>query len=138
MAQSTLLPGASFLEITSAYATTFDEIGWFFIIFLLEVETYWLEDDTVSGPLYWLMQVVRVMCYVVVIHTFYAFVVTVIDLGNSTVLTDIGSLCTLAGEDLSFTRNLFYELIDVSNCVDLDTGGEIYLFEGEPVWTGTG
>ena len=133
MAQSTLLPGASFLEITSAYATTFDEIGWFFIIFLLEVETYWLEDDTVSGPLYWLMQVVRVMCYVVVIHTFYAFVVTVIDLGNSTVLTDIGSLCALVGEDLSFTRNLFYDVIDASNCASLSIGGEIYRFVGEPV-----
>ena len=28
-AQSTLLPGATLLQITSAYATTFDEFGWF-------------------------------------------------------------------------------------------------------------
>ena len=48
-AQSTLLPGASFLEITGTYATTFDELGWFGIIFLLELETYWIEDETKLG-----------------------------------------------------------------------------------------
>ena len=133
MAQSTLLPGASFLEITSAYATTFDELGWFFLLAILEVETYWIEDETRIGPLYWLMQIIRVMCYVVVSHTLYAFIVTVIDLGNSRVLIDIGSLCTLVGEDLSFTRNLVYELIDAGNCASFSTGGEIYQFEGEPV-----
>jgi len=137
MAQSTLLPDASFLEITSAYATTFDELGWFVIIFLLELETYWMEDDAESGSLYWLMQLVRLGSYVIVTHTFYAFVVTVIDLGNSTVLTDIGGLCALVGEDLSFTRNLVYELIDAGNCASFSAGGEIYLFEGEPVVSDT-
>jgi len=132
-AQSTLLPGASFLEITSAYATTFDELGWFAIIFLLEVETYWIEDETRLGSLYWLMQIVRVICYVVVTHTLYAFIVIVMDLGNATVVTEIGGLCALVGEDLSFVRNLFYEVIDATNCASLSTGGEIYRFDGEPV-----
>lgn len=132
-AQSTLLPGASFLEITQAYATSFDELGWFFIIFFLEIETYWIEDDTVLGPLYWLMQVARVLCYVVVCHTLYAFIVTVTDLGNATILTDIGGLCALVGEDLYFVRNLLYELIDAGNCANLSTGGDIFRFVGEPV-----
>lgn len=133
IAQSTLMPDATFLDITSAYATSFDELGWFVLLFLLEVETYWLEDDAEAGVLYWLMQLVRVACYVIVTHTLYAFVVAVIDIGNSTVLADIGSLCALLGEDLSFTRNLAYEVIDASNCASLSSGGEIYLFEGEPV-----
>jgi hypothetical protein len=132
-AQSTLLPDASFLEITSAYATSFDEVGWFVLLFLLEVETYWMGDESEPGLLYWLMQVVRVICYVVVCHTLYAFIVYVSDLGNATVLTDIGGLCALVGEDLSFTRNLLYELIDAGNCASLSTGGEIYRFDGEPV-----
>jgi hypothetical protein len=136
-AQSTLLPDASFLQITGTYATTFDELGWFGIIFLLEVETYWIEDETKLGPLYWLMQVVRVICYVVVFHTLYAFIVAIIDLGNATILTDINGLCALAGEDLSFLRNLLYELIDASNCESLSTGGEIYRLDGEPVVSDT-
>jgi len=137
VAQSTLLPDASFLEITSAYATTFDELGWFGIIFLLEIETYWIEDEIKNGLVYWLMQVVRLICYVIVVHTLYAFVVTAIDLGNATVLTDIGSLCMLVGEDLSFTRNLVYELIDAGNCASLGQGGDIYRFVGEPVVSDT-
>lgn len=136
-AQSTLLPGASFLQITGAYATTFDELGWFVIIFLLELETYWIEDETELGPLYWLMQVARVICYVVVFHTLYAFIIAIIDLGNATILTDIGGLCALAGEDLSFVRNLLYELIDASNCESLSTGGDIYRLDGEPVVSDT-
>jgi hypothetical protein len=136
-AQSTLLPGATFLEITSSYATTFDELGWFFIIVLLEIETYWIEDDTKLGFTYWLMQAVRVLCYVVVFHTLYAFVVTVIDLGDATVLTDIGSLCALVGEDLYFVRNLLYESINASNCADLSMGGDIYRFAEEPVVSDT-
>ena len=136
-AQSTLLPGATFLQITSAYATTFDELGWFFIIFLLEIETYWIEDDTELGPIYWLMQLVRVLCYVVIAHTLYAFIVTLIDLGNATVLSDISSLCALVGQDLSFVRNLLYETIDVGNCANLSQGGEIYRFVGEPVVSDT-
>jgi hypothetical protein len=132
-AQSTLLPDASFLEFAGSYATTFDELGWFFLLFLLEVETYWIEDETRRGLLYWLMQAGRVICYVVVGHTLYAFIVYVIELGNATVLTDIGSLCALVGENLSFTRNLLYELIDAGNCASLSPGGEIYRFDGEPV-----
>lgn len=133
MAQSTLLPGASFLQITSAYATTFDELGWFGIIFLLEIETYWIEDDTDLGMIYWLMQIVRVACYVVVFHTLYAFVIEVIDVSNATVLGDLGSLCALVGENLSFTRNLYYDVIGANNCASLSTGGDIYRFVGEPV-----
>jgi len=136
-AQSTLLPDASFFEITRAYATSFDELGWFFIIFLLEVETYWLEDRTALGSVYWLMQIFRVLCYVVLCHTLYAFIVTVIDLGNATVLSDVDSLCALVGEDLYFVRNLLYELIDAGNCASLSAGGEIYRFVAEPVVSDT-
>jgi len=136
-AQSTLLPDASFLEIASTYATTFDELGWFGVLFLLEVETYWIEDETKLGPIYWFMQLARVICYVFITHTLYAFIVTVIDLGNATVLTDAGGLCALVGEDLSLTRNLVYELIDASNCANLSAAGEIYRFVGEPVVSDT-
>lgn len=132
-AQSTLLPGASFLEITGSFATTFDELGWFVLLFLLEIETYWIEDDTERGLLFWLIQVVRVLCYIVVFHTLYAFVVYVIELGNATVLTDLGGLCAVVGEDLSFTRNLLYELVNVDNCASLSAESEIYRFYGEPV-----
>ena len=136
-AQSTLLPDASFLEIASSYATTFDELGWFGLLFLLELETYWIEDDTELGLVYWLMQLARVFCYVVVSHTLYAFIITLIDLGNATVLADAGGLCELVGQDLSFTRNLLYELVDASNCASLSAGGEIYRFFGEPVVSDT-
>ena len=51
-ASTTLSQTSSFLEFTAAFATTFDELGWFVIIFLLEVETYWMEDDDAQGFIY--------------------------------------------------------------------------------------
>lgn len=132
-AQSTLLPDATFLQIAGSYATTSEELGWFVILFLLEVETYWLKDDTERGLRFWLMQVARVICYVTIAHALYAFIVYVNDLGKAIVLTELGSLCALVGEGLSFTRNLLYELVDAGNCASLSSGGEIYRFFDEPV-----
>jgi len=130
--QSTLLPDATFLEIASNYATSLDEVAWFMVLFLLEVETYWMEDDE-RGFKYWLMQSVRVLCYLVICHTLYAFIGVVMDLGDATLLTDVKSVCALVGQDLSFTRNLLYEAIEATNCASLSNGGALYLFEGEPV-----
>lgn len=134
-ASTTLSETSTFLEFTSAFATTFDELGWFGIIFLLEVETYWMEDEDAHGFLYWLMQAVRLLCYVVVIHTLYAFLVAVGDLGDATVLSDIDSVCALVGQDLSFLRNLLYDPIVANNCASLSSGGEIYRLAGEPAVT---
>lgn len=134
-ARTTLSEASTFLEFTGAFATTFDELGWFGIIFLLEVETYWMEDEDAHGFLYWLMQAVRLLCYVVVIHTLYAFLIAVGDLGDATVLSNIDSVCALVGEDLSFLRNLLYDPIVASNCASLSSGGEIYRLAGEPAVT---
>ena len=131
-ASTTLSQTSSFLEFTAAFATTFDELGWFVIIFLLEVETYWMEDDDAQGFIYWLMQAVRLLCYVVVTHTLYAFLGTVGDLGDATVLSDIEGVCSLVGEDLSFLRNLLYDPITASNCASLSAGGEIFRLVNEP------
>ena len=126
-AQSTLLPDATFLQITGSYATTLDELGWFVILFLLEVETHWMEDARQRGRRYWLIQILRVICYVIIAHALYAFIVYVNDLGRAVALTDIGSLCALVGEDLSFTRNLLYELVDAGNCASLSSGARFSL-----------
>ncbi|MCC3862098.1 hypothetical protein [Pseudemcibacter aquimaris] len=56
-AQATLTDQSSFLQITSAFATSLDELGWFVILFMLEAETYWMEEE--GGPIYWIMNVVN-------------------------------------------------------------------------------
>jgi len=132
-AQTTLLTGASLLEAMSVYVTSIDEVGWFIILFLLEIETYWLDDDADSGFIFWLIQIVRIACYGLLGHTLYAYVNAVFDLGDASLITGIESVCELADQNLSFVRNLLYEPITASNCASLSTGSELYRFVGEPV-----
>lgn len=132
-AQTTITASSGFFTIAAAYATTFDELGWFVILFLLEIETYWMEDDASRGVTYWLMQIVRLCAYVVILHTFVALAGAAIDTSNATVLTDVKGVCALVGEDLSFVRNLLYTPITADNCATLSAGGDIYRFIGEPV-----
>ena len=48
IASHTLYEGSTFLERTRAFATTIDLLAWFALLFLLELETYWLSDDALS------------------------------------------------------------------------------------------
>ena len=45
IASHTLYEGSTFLERTRAFATTIDLLAWFALLFLLELETYWLSND---------------------------------------------------------------------------------------------
>lgn len=130
----TLATDSSLLEIMSNFATTIDEFGWFIILLLLEVETYWMDDDE-SGPYYWGLQIVRVACYGLLVHTLYAYVMTVVDMGDVALMAGVSNACDVVGQDLSFLRNLLYEDITVDNCAALSTANEFYLYPDEPVVT---
>lgn len=137
MAASILQPSPTFLEYATAYVTSVDLIGWFGLLFLFELETYWLEDDFDNSLIYGLMQVFRVLFYVIICHTVYSYGQTLVDLSNATILSSVGGLCSLAGDQLSFTHNLSYQLIDLANCASTEVSGELYKLEGEPVVTDT-
>lgn len=134
-AQSTITESSTFLDITGAYATSLDELAWFFLIGFLEYETYWLEDPKKHPWLVRIMKISRPLCYIVLGHTLYAFATYVSDLNQADVLTDVTDVCALVGQDLSFLRNLVYETIEASNCASLSSGGDLYLFHNEPVVT---
>ena len=122
-AQTLLSDDASFLEIASVYTTTFDELGWFVLLFIFEYETYWMDDKNYNKILYGLLQVVGLVCYVVISHTLYAYIVDLMALGDAVVLDNVTGLCGFVGEDISFINNLYYTLIDANNCAGQSGGG---------------
>ena len=69
----TLRSGSTFLEITRSFATTIDESAWITLLLLFELETYLLSDDPLSRSKALLMQVIRLICYVSLAHTLYAW-----------------------------------------------------------------
>jgi hypothetical protein len=125
-AQHTLRSGGSLLDWTGAFGTSLDEAAWFGLLFLWELETYALSDDALNRLVQWLFLGIRGACYIFLAHTVFAWGTAFIDLQNTQANPDVTSLCQLAGQDISFTHNEHYTLIDAQNCNDLSAGPEFY------------
>ncbi len=132
-AQATLLPDATILQIMQNYATSIDELAWFVILGSLEYETYWMDDDAPQDFKYWVMQIARVICYGMLVHTLYAYSKSVVDLGQAEQMVGVAGICELAGQDLFIVRNLLYDPITAENCMSLSNGTEFYKLFNEPV-----
>jgi hypothetical protein len=121
-AEHSLRNGGTFLQWTTTFTTTIDELAWFMLLFLFELETYALSDKAFEGMTGPLIHGVRLVCYVFLGHTVYAYSGDILALTQEVPLAGIDNLCQLAGQEISYTYNLVYTLVDQSNCSTLSTG----------------
>ena len=126
-AQHTFHSGWRWYDWTSNFATTLDELGWFVLLFLLELETYVLSDDAFTRGRVVAMNAIRLICYVAIGHAVFAFGEYLVDLAGATQYVD-SALCAFANDSLSFTRNLEFWELDASNCGKLSADSEFYIF----------
>ena len=126
-ARHTFHTGWRWYDWTSNFATSLDELGWFVLLFLLELETYVLSDDAFTRGRVVAMNTIRLICYAAIGHAVFAFGEYLVDLAGATHHVD-SALCAFANDSLSFTRNLEYWKLDASNCGTLSTGSEFYIF----------
>ena len=126
-AQHTFHAGWRWYDWTSNFATTLDELGWFVLLFLLELQTYVLSDDAFTRGRVVAMNTIRLICYLAIGHAVFAFGEYLVDLAAATHHVD-SALCAFANNGLSFTHNLEYWELDVSNCGTVSTDSEFYIF----------
>lgn len=126
LARHSLHEGGSFLQWTTTFATTIDELAWFMLLFLFELETYVLSDKAFKGITGPLIHGVRFVCYAFIAHTIYAFSGEVLALGQAVPLAGISDLCQLANQGVSYSYNLVYTVVDQSNCSGLASGSEFF------------
>ena len=128
--------GWRWFDWTSAFATTLDELGWFVLLFLLELETYILSDAAFTP--FWVrcMNIVRVSCYLVIGHAVVAYAEYLHDLLNSVEHVGV-SLCGFVDQGLSASRNLAYQELDATNCKSFSTDTTFYIFSQGQVITDT-
>jgi hypothetical protein len=81
-----------------------------------------LSDKAFEGMTGPLIHGVRLVCYVFLGHTVYAYSGDILALTQEVPLAGIDNLCQLAGQEISYTYNLVYTLVDQSNCSTLSTG----------------
>lgn len=126
IAGHTLYAGSSLLEISRAFATTIDESAWIILLLLFELETYLLSDEPLSRAKTLLMQGVRVVCYISLAHTLYAYGVYLTEIYASVPVEGVTNLCQLIEKDLSYAFNLAYSEINSSNCASLSSANQFF------------
>ncbi|MBT5004050.1 MAG: hypothetical protein HOM90_06135 [Porticoccaceae bacterium] len=117
---------SSLLELTRAFATTIDESAWMFLLILFELETYILSDDALSRTKTLLMQGVRVICYVSLSHTIYAYVINLVEIYGAVPLEGVTSLCQIIDRDVSYASNLVYTKVSEINCAALSGATQFF------------
>jgi len=130
-----LTPDSTFLDWTAEFATSIDESAWFFLLFMFELETYVLEDKTLAGWVEHTIHGVRIVCYVMLAHTLFAFTDTIADLQPAVAVEDVSSLCDMTDADVSYVYNLEYTNIDAESCGGLSTATEFFWVAEDPVVT---
>ncbi len=116
MAEHTLRNGGTLLDWTRAFGTSIDELAWFGLLFIFELETWVLSDEALKGWRGKALQGLRGICYVFLAHTILAWSMNMADLRDVQADPRIENLCQLAGQEISFTRNLQYTMITAENC----------------------
>ena len=123
-AQHTMTADSSILDWMNTFTTSLDELAWFGLLFLFEIETYWLSDDALSRLKRFVFVAVRVVCYGFLAHTLFAYISSFIELTQAVSLGNSG-LCDFVDEGYSFFRNELYTFVNESNCGTLTSGGEL-------------
>ncbi len=130
IASYTLHKGGTFLQWTEELATSIDLLGWFGLLFMFELETYTLSDQTLEKRTFrWSIHIVRLVCYILLAHTVFARIMTLDEFQQVVQSREISSLCQLVDQDLSFGENYHYTNIRQSNCSELSDDSKFFYLD---------
>jgi hypothetical protein len=132
-ATHTLDSGSSIFEWAREFATSIDVSAWLILLLMLELETYVLADDTLVGWTGKVIHAVRLVCFLMILHTVYAFAVTVEQYAPTVPVENATTLCDLVDENLSYVYNLDYTEIDAATCTSLSDASQFYRVGLDPV-----
>ena len=122
-----------FLKWTSAFATSIDELAWFILLFMFELETYVLSDEDLKGWITRALHGVRLFCYVMIAHTIFAFTDTVIDLQPTVPVQGVTDLCMMTDAEVSYVYNLQYTAVDEESCGALSDASAFFMLPDDGI-----
>ncbi|MCH7637118.1 MAG: hypothetical protein IIA12_05545 [Proteobacteria bacterium] len=134
-AMFTLNASSSALKWAGEFATTIDELGWFLLLAMFEIETYIVDDEDWTGWIAHTVRGVRMFCYALIAHTVYAFTIVVIGLQPTVPVEDVASLCDMVGADVSYVYNLEYTDVNEQTCGELSNELQLFWLADDPIVT---
>ncbi len=129
----TLTGASTLLDWTGEFATTLDTTAWLVLLAMFEIETYALEDRQWRDWIEKTVHGVRILCYLLIAHTVFAYTVTAVDYSSTRPVADAASLCNLADDDVTFVYNLEYTAVTGENCSALSDASEFYYLGDNPL-----
>lgn len=123
---------------TASFTTTIDELSWFIILILLELETHFLSNEAFSASRARAIHLIKAMCYLWIGHTVFVYGLDTVKLANAAHFSDT-TLCVFSEQDLTFSRNLTYWDLNATNCKDLSSETEFFIFaQGQAITDASG
>jgi hypothetical protein len=127
-AQLQFSDGVALADMIEAYAATIDTAAWVILLLMFELETFVLEDHHFSTPVIWSLQLTRIICYSLIVYSFYGYIVNLTFLDGMQRLADVSDLCALAGE-WSYGVDLDeFVAISAANCGSFSTASTYLQF----------
>ena len=130
-----LTDAASFYDWVQEFNTSLDEVAWFTLLLIFELETYVIDESGWSPGLARIVLSIKLIAFCLIGHTLYV---------NFSALTEIlgpvsasagSNLCDLADTGQSWLFNLDYTLITSEMCDVLPKAPQYWEIPGEPVVT---
>ena len=120
--------GVALADMIEAYAATIDTAAWVVLLLMFELETFVLEDHHFTMPVTWTLQTVRVVCYALIVYSFYGYIINLTFLDGMQPLANVNNLCSLA-EQWSYGVDLDeYVAISAANCGSFSTANAFFQF----------
>ncbi|MEM9386572.1 MAG: hypothetical protein AAGA68_16055 [Pseudomonadota bacterium] len=135
-AYHTLIAGnASFLKITQEFAASIDTSAWLILIAMFELETYTIEDKHWNERVAWLVRGARVVCYVMIAHTLFAYSSTLVDYSTIRPVEGVTDLCEMTDRQVAYVHTLEYTAVTELTCNTLTDQQEFLWLGKNPLVT---
>ena len=116
--QRVLSQGQSFLAATTRLAISLDLVGWFALLAVFEVESYWLRHGP-SRAVALALHILRLGCLALIANTFFIYFREMMQIEEALTLSSQKTLCDLNFETSYFLFNQTYSAITEANCAVL-------------------
>lgn len=123
-------PAEPLIKWLQAYAASIDYAAWLVLILLFELETYVLSDEAFTPLVRRGMHGIRMLCYLFVLHTVYAYSVNTYEVYFKVKeAAGVSDLCQVADGNISFIYNQQYTYLNEDNCAGLGAGSDFFLMD---------
>jgi hypothetical protein len=130
-----LTDAASFYDWVREFNTSLDEVAWFTLLLIFELETYVLDESGWSPRLARIVLLIKVITFWLIGHTLFVNFTALTEILGPVSASAVSDLCELTDTGQSWLFNLDYTLISSETCEVLPQAPQYWEIPGEPVVT---